>query len=368
MARVRPVARGRASDLSPAVTSYRLPITKTGCTSHPGRRNMVENWLEPAAVLEAAGRLRGVAQRTPVLTSRTLNALCGAELYLKAENFQRVGAFKFRGAYNACSRLDAAARARGVVTHSSGNHAQGLALAARLLGIPATVVMPEDAPPVKRAATAGYGATIVTCPAVEREQVSARLAAEHGYTLIHPYDNAAIIAGAGTAAYELFEEVPDLDMLFVPVGGGGLISGSALAAAALAPHCRVIGVEPAGAADAGRSWRAGVIEQLPATPSTIADGLRTRFIGERNLAVMQRYVADMTTTGEGAIRGSVRFLVERMKIVVEPSGATALAPALLGSYPVAGRRVGVLLSGGNVAAETLLACLTADPIFDATTR
>lgn len=316
--------------------------------------------LDPSVVSQAAERLRGIVQRTPVLTSRTLNALCGAELYLKCENFQRGGAFKFRGAFNACSQLDAPARARGVVTHSSGNHAQGLALAAQQLGIRATVVMPEDAPPVKRAATEGYGATIVLCPAVERERVSAQLAATYGYTLIHPYDNDQIIAGAGTAAYELIEEVGELDLLFVPVGGGGLISGSALAAAALSPRCRVVGVEPATAADANRSWREGAVYRWPTVPETIADGLRTRFVGERNLALMRRYVADMTTVEEAAIRRSLRFLLERLKIVVEPSGAVALAPALTGSYPIAGRRVGVLLSGGNVSAEMLIECLTTD--------
>ncbi len=309
--------------------------------------------LSPAAIPQAAARLAGMAHVTPVLTSRTLNAQCGAEVFLKCENFQRGGAFKFRGAYNTCAQLDAAARQRGVVTHSSGNHAQGLALAAQLLGIPAVVVMPDDSPQVKLAATAGYGARIVTCPAVQREALSRRLAEEEGYTLIHPYDDDRVIAGQGTAAYELFQAVAGLEALFVPVGGGGLISGCALAAAGAAPGCRVIGVEPEAADDANRSWRAGAVVVLPQTPNTLADGLRTRFIGERNLALMRRYVADMTTVSEAEIMAALRFAWERLKIVVEPSGATSLAAILSGRYPVAGRRVGVVISGGNVALDAL---------------
>lgn len=301
-----------------------------------------------AAVAEAVGRLAGVVNRTPVMTSRTLNARCGRQVFLKCENFQRVGAFKFRGAYNAISQLMPDQRARGVVTHSSGNHAQGVALAARLGGVPAFIVMPDDAPAVKRAATAGYGATIVSCPAAEREERSAALVREQGYTLIHPYDNEHVIAGQGTAAWELFDEVRELDLLFTPVGGGGLISGTALAAAARCPGCRVVGVEPEIAADANRSFRSGVIETLPAVPNTIADGLRTRFIGQRNLAVMRQYVADMTTVSEAAIRETLYFVWQRLKLVIEPSAAVALAPILWGTYQEAGQRVGVVLSGGNV--------------------
>lgn len=309
--------------------------------------------LSPDAIPQAAARLAGVAHVTPVLTSRTLNARYGAEVFLKCENFQRGGAFKFRGAYNACAQLGAEARRRGVVTHSSGNHAQGVALAAQWLGLPAVVVMPEDSPQVKLAATAGYGARIVTCPAVEREQVSRRLAEAEGYTLIHPYDDDRVIAGQGTAAYELFQAVAGLEALFVPVGGGGLISGCALAAAGVAAGCRVIGVEPEQADDANRSWRAGRVIVLPHPPTTIADGLRTRFIGERNLALMRRYVADMITVSEAEIMAALRFAWERLKIVVEPSGATPLAALLAGRYPPAGRRVGVLISGGNVALDML---------------
>jgi threonine dehydratase len=303
--------------------------------------------ISPTAVLTAAQRIQGIANRTPVMTSRTLNRLTGREIYLKCENFQRVGAFKFRGAYNAVSQLTEAQKAAGVVTHSSGNHAQGLALAAQLLGVKATVVMPDDSPAIKKAATAGYGAHIVTCPAIERDKVCAALIAEHGYALIHPFDNWEIIAGQGTAVLELFEEVGDLDLLFVPVGGGGLISGSALATALKSPNCRVVGVEPAAGDDANQSWRDGRITTLPAVPDTIADGLRTRAIGERNLAVMGRYVQEMTAVPETAIIETLKFLWQRMKLVVEPSAAVALAPLFTGQYTAPGQRVGVILSGGN---------------------
>lgn len=296
----------------------------------------------------AAERLYRIAHRTPVFTSRTLDALTGSHTFLKCENFQRVGAFKFRGAYNAISQLSAEQKAAGVVTHSSGNHAQGVALAATLLGVPATIVMPDDAPAVKREATAGYGARIVITPAAERERISARLAADEGLTLVHPYDDDQIIAGQGTAAWELFDEVDGLELLFVPVGGGGLISGSALAAAARRPGCRVIGVEPALADDANQSWRSGTVQRLEAAPPTIADGLRTRFVGERNLAVMRQYVYDMTTVSEEEIVATLRFVWQRLKIIIEPSSAVALAPLFSGRYPAPARRVGVILSGGNV--------------------
>jgi threonine dehydratase len=306
------------------------------------------------AVLAAAERLSGVAHRTPVLTSRTLDERLAAgqtppRVFFKCENFQRMGAFKFRGAYNAISLLSPAERAAGVITHSSGNHAQGLALAARLLGVRAVVVMPADAPPNKRAATEGYGAEVIPCDALYREEVTAELIAKHGYTLVHPFDNDSIIAGQGTAALELFDEVGPLDDLFVPVGGGGLISGSALAAQLRAPGCRVVGVEPALGADANRSWRSGEVYKLDAVPVTIADGLRTRAIGRRNLDIMRRHVADMTTADEGEILAALEFIWSRLKIVVEPSSAVALAPLLSGRYVVPpGARVGVLLSGGNV--------------------
>jgi len=299
-------------------------------------------------VPSAAERLHGIAHRTPVHTSRTLDALAGCQIFLKCENFQRVGAFKFRGAYNAISQLSPEQKAAGVVTHSSGNHAQGVALAAQLLGVPATIVMPDDAPAVKREATAGYGARIVSAPAAQREKVSAQLARDEGLTLVHPYDDDRIIAGQGTAAWELFEQVEGLELLFVPVGGGGLISGSALAAAARQPGCRVVGVEPAIADDANRSWRSGTVQVLDQPPPTIADGLRTRFVGERNLAVMRQYVYDMTTVSEEEIVAALRFVWQRLKIIIEPSSAVALAPLLSGRYQAPGRRVGVILSGGNV--------------------
>ncbi len=304
--------------------------------------------LTPSDILEAAQRLTGIVNHTPVITSRTLNERVGGEIFLKCENFQRVGAFKFRGAYNAVSQLSEAQKQAGVITHSSGNHAQGLALAAKLLGVKATIVMPEDAPVIKREATAGYGAEIVSCAPINREKVTAELVAQHGYTLIHPYDNDHIIAGQGTAAWELFNKTGPLDFLFVPVGGGGLISGSALAAADHSPGCQVVGVEPELGADANQSWRANQIVTLDHVPATIADGLRTRFIGQRNLAVMHQYVADMTSVSEEAIVETMKFIWMRLKIIVEPSSAVALAPIFTGQYPVAGKRVGVILSGGNV--------------------
>lgn len=306
------------------------------------------NPLHPNLVKAAASRLAGIVNQTPVFTSRTLNKITGYDIYLKCENFQRVGAFKFRGAYHAISQLSSDQKIAGVITHSSGNHAQGVALASQLLGVKATIVMPEDAPLNKREATAGYGAAIIPCAAIDREKVTADLIAQHGYTLVHPYDNDQIIAGAGTAAWELFDETGPLDLLFVPVGGGGLISGSALAAAGQSPGCQVVGVEPELGDDANRSWRENKIFRLDHVPNTIADGLRTRFIGERNLAVMHQYVADMTTVTEEAISETLAFLWSRMKILVEPSAAVALAPLFTGSYKPKGKRIGVILSGGNI--------------------
>lgn len=300
-------------------------------------------------VADAAERLAGVAHVTPVLTSRALDERAGGPVFLKCENFQRIGAFKFRGAYNALSRLaERTPRPKGVVTHSSGNHAQAVALAARLTGLTAVVVMPEDASAVKREATRGYGAEIVGCAPAERESTAARLIAERGYTLVHPYDDERIIAGQGTAAWELFDEVGELDRLYTPVGGGGLISGSALAASARSADCRVIGVEPEAAADAGLSFHEGRIHTLASVPNTIADGLRTRSIGERNFAVMRRYVAEMATASERQILAATRFVWERLKIVIEPSSAVALVPLLFGRAPLEGQRAGVIVSGGNV--------------------
>jgi threonine dehydratase len=315
--------------------------------------------VTPIHISETAERLNGVVNRTPIHTSRTLNELTGREIFLKCENFQRVGAFKFRGAYNAISQLDEAVRKKGVITHSSGNHAQGVALAAKLLGVKAVIVMPDDAPPIKKAATAGYGAEIITCAAIDREKVSGELANKYGYTLIHPYDNDHIIAGQGTAAFELFQDIGDIDMLFAPVGGGGLISGTALAAAEMCPSCKVIGVEPEIADDANRSWRSGNIHTLDHVPATISDGLRTRFIGKRNHTVMQKYVSDMLTIDEQSIINTMMYLWTRLKIVVEPSSATALAPIFSGKYAAPGHRVGVILSGGNVDLFSLIPALAA---------
>ena len=313
---------------------------------------MVE--IRPSDVATASIRLSSIVNRTAVVTSRSLDKLTGRRLFLKCENFQRAGAFKIRGAYNAISQLSDAEKKNGIITHSSGNHAQGVALAASLFGINSTIVMPEDAPDVKRAATEAYGAKIVPCQAIAREQIANELIQEYNLTLIHPYDNPHIIAGQGTAAWELFEEVEDLDLLFIPVGGGGLISGSALAAAAKCPSCRVIGVEPAIAADAGQSWQSGKVVSLDHVPNTIADGLRTRHVGQLNLTIMQKYVAEMLKVSEIEIMKTLVFIWQRLKIVVEPSAAVALAPIFSGRYRTAGRRVGVILSGGNVDIASLL--------------
>jgi threo-3-hydroxy-L-aspartate ammonia-lyase len=305
--------------------------------------------IAPETILAAAEQIKGIANKTPVLSSRTLDQRLGCRVYFKCENFQRVGAFKFRGAYNAISRLDESQRLAGVITHSSGNHAQGVALAAKLLGIKAVVVMPDDSPPNKRAATEAYGAEIVTCDAFHREEVTRNLIDRFGYIQIHPYDNDHIIAGQGTAALELFDEIGELDYLFVPVGGGGLISGSALAAHLRAPTCRVIGVEPESGGDATASWHSGDIVTLEAVPNTIADGLRTRSVGKRNIEIMRRLVNDMVTVPEEDILIALEFIWSRLKIVVEPSAAVALAPLLAARFPISsGERVGVLLSGGNI--------------------
>ncbi len=304
--------------------------------------------IEPSVVAEAAERLRGVVHRTPVHHSRLLDSACGAEIHLKAECFQRVGAFKFRGAYNTIAQLDKKARARGVVTHSSGNHAQGVALAARLLGVPAVVVMPEDAPAPKRAATEAYGATIVPCDAKDREAVCQEQIDRHGFTLVHPYDDPRIIAGQGTAALELLEDLPDLEMILTPVGGGGLVSGTALAAALSGKGCKVVGVEPEIADDARRSFTSGEIVTLPEVPATLADGLRTRHIGEHNLAVMRTHLHDLVTVDEDAIYRALTFVWSRLKLLIEPSAAVPVAALLTGAVKAPAGKVGLILSGGNV--------------------
>jgi threonine dehydratase/serine racemase len=308
-----------------------------------------------AAVRAAAARAAGVVRRTPVMTSRTVDGLAGRSVYLKCENLQTTGSFKYRGATNAVRKLDDATAARGVVTHSSGNHAQALALAAKVRGIPAYVVMPRTAPAVKRAAVEGYGGRVTLCePTLEaREATAAELVARTGGVLIPPFDHPDIIAGQGTAALELLEEVPDLDAIVAPVGGGGLLSGCCIAARGLSPAVRVFGAEPAGADDAARSKAAG--KRLPAgPPDTIADGLLTG-LGELTWPVVRDQVERIVTVTDDQIRAAMRLVWERVKLVVEPSGAVGLAAVLSDGFRgLAGvRTVGVVLSGGNVNLDKL---------------
>lgn len=308
-------------------------------------------------VQAAAARLKGVAKHTPVFHSRHLDALVGASVFLKAEQFQRMGAFKFRGAYNAISQLSPEERARGILSYSSGNHAQAVALVCQLFEVPAIIVMPQDAPATKRAATEGYGAQVVSIdPASEsREEKALALAAEHGYTIIPPYDHAHVIAGQGTAALELLQDLGALDMLLVPCGGGGLLSGSAIAAKALAPQCQVIGIEPALADDATRSFNTGVLHSVH-NPPTIADGTRTPSLGTLTFPLVRHYVDAMHTVSEEAIKAALRFAFYRLKLVLEPSGVLGLAALLSGAVTARGR-VGVILSGGNIDAPTLISIL-----------
>jgi threonine dehydratase len=311
-------------------------------------------------VLAAAERLRGVVHRTPVVTSRTLDARTGATAFLKCENLQRMGAFKFRGAYNRLVQLDADARARGVVAFSSGNHAQGVALAAKLLGIPATIVMPEDAPAAKVAATREYGAEVVFYDrsTMNRGSIAAEVAAQSGATLVPPYDDPAIVAGQGTVALELLRDVPDLDVLLVCTGGGGLLAGCALAAVALRPGIAIYGVEPEAGDDFRQSFVLGERVEI-AVPETIADGQRTTSPGELTFPIVKRLCAGILTVRDDDLRAAMSFAFERLKLVVEPSGAAALAALLTGAADVAGKRVGVILSGGNVDAASYAAILGA---------
>lgn len=308
-------------------------------------------------ILAAKKRLQGYANVTPVLTSRSLNRMVGADVYFKCENFQRVGAFKFRGAFNSISQLSKAQKARGVLTYSSGNHAQAVALVGRLLDIRTTIVMPDNAPAIKRAATEAYGATVIEYdPATQsREEIAQELMALNGYTLIPPYDHIDVIAGQGTAAMELFEEVGDLDMLLVPCGGGGLLSGSAISAKGMSAGCRVIGIEPELADDATRSFHTKKLHRVE-NPPTIADGTRTPSLGKITFPLVLEYVDDMKTVSEEAIIEAVRFLFYRMKLVVEPSGALGLA-ALLSRAVVTDGMVGIIITGGNIDASTMTAIL-----------
>ena len=298
-------------------------------------------------VTAAARRLEGHAHRTPVLRSRTADAELGATVFFKCENFQRMGAFKFRGAFNALSCFDARQRRAGVVAFSSGNHAQAIALAARLLGMPATIVMPHDAPAAKVAATKGYGGHVVFYDRYneDREAIGARLAEQHGMTLVPPYDHPQVIAGQGTAAKELFDEAGPLDALYVCLGGGGLLSGSALATRALSPQTKLYGVEPEAGNDGQRSLRGGVIVHID-TPQTIADGAQTQHLGQLTFEIIRRDVDDIHTASDAELVDAMRFFAERMKIVVEPTGCLGFAAAR--RHALRGQRVGVIVSGGNV--------------------
>ena len=307
-------------------------------------------------VAAAARRLEGHAHRTPVLRSRTVDETLGASVFFKCENFQRMGAFKFRGAFNALSRFDARQRQAGVVAFSSGNHAQAVALAARLLGMPASIVMPHDAPAQKVAATQGYGGKVVFYDRYteDREAIGARLAEQHGMTLVPPYDHADVIAGQGTAAKELLDEVGPLDALYVCLGGGGLLSGSALAARALSPQAKLYGVEPEAGNDGQQSFRSGAIVHI-ATPKTIADGAQTQHLGKLTFDIIRRDVDDILTASDAELIEAMRFFAERMKIVVEPTGCLGFAAARRQAQR--GQRVGVIVSGGNVDMQRFAALL-----------
>ncbi len=300
-------------------------------------------------VAAAAERIAPAAHRTPVLSSRTADDALGAEIFFKCENFQRMGAFKFRGAYNALSCFDAAQKKGGVVAFSSGNHAQAIALAARLLGMPAVIVMPHDAPASKVAATRGYGGEIVLYDrySEDREAIGRRLAEERGMTLIPPFDHPDVIAGQGTAAKELIDEVGSLDALFVCLGGGGLLSGSALAARALAPGCKVYGVEPEAGNDGQQAFRAGHIVRIE-TPKTIADGAQTQALGTITFEIIRRDVDDVFTATDAELVDCMRFFAERMKMLVEPTGCLGYAAARRMAAQLKGQRIGVIISGGNV--------------------
>ncbi|WP_193100450.1 threo-3-hydroxy-L-aspartate ammonia-lyase [Burkholderia sp. Z1] len=311
-------------------------------------------------VAAAAARLAGHAHRTPVMTSRTIDEALGAQVFFKCENLQRMGAFKFRGAFNALSRFDAEQRRHGVVAFSSGNHAQAIALSARILGIPATIVMPQDAPVAKMDATRGYGGNVVTYDRYteDREQIGRDLAAKHGLTLIPPYDHADVIAGQGTAAKELFDEVGPLDAVFAPLGGGGLLSGTALATRALSPRATLYGVEPEAGNDGQQSFRSGAIVHID-TPRTIADGAQTQHLGNLTFPILRRDVDDILTATDAELIDCMRFFATRMKIVVEPTGCLSFAAVRRMKDQLQGKRVGVVISGGNVDLENFCKLVSA---------
>ncbi|MBU9682322.1 threo-3-hydroxy-L-aspartate ammonia-lyase [Burkholderia gladioli] len=313
-----------------------------------------------ADVAAAAERIAGHAHRTPVLTSRTVDEALGAQVFFKCENFQRMGAFKFRGAFNALSRFSEAQRKHGVVTFSSGNHAQAIALSARLLGMPATIVMPHDAPAAKVAATRGYGGRVVIYDRYrdDREQIGRELAEKEGLTLIPPYDHADVIAGQGTAAAELFQEVGALDAVFAPLGGGGLLSGTALATRELSPGAELYGVEPAAGNDGQQSFAAGSIVHID-TPKTIADGAQTQHLGNLTFQIIRRDVDAILTASDAELVEGMRFFASRMKMLVEPTGCLSFAAARQRKAQLEGKRVGIIVSGGNVDLEKFCALIGA---------
>ncbi len=322
---------------SPAQTAQTAQITKTSA---------LPSYADVAA---AAVRLHGHAHRTPVMTSATADAALGAQLFFKCENFQRMGAFKFRGAYNAMAMLNPAQRQAGVICFSSGNHAQAVALSGRLLGISTVILMPQDAPPLKIEATRGYGGKVILYDRFkdDREAMMLQMAQARGLTMVPPFDHPDVIAGQGTAAKELFDEVGPLDYLLVCLGGGGLLAGSALSAHALSPGCQVYGVEPQAGNDGQQSLQTGHIVRI-ATPQTIADGAQTQSVGQLNFALMQNLVQGVLTVTDDELISSMRFYAERMKMLVEPTGALSFAAARFAGLPLAGKRVGVIVSGGNV--------------------
>lgn len=311
-------------------------------------------------VVAAAARIEGQAHHTPVLRSSTMDALLGAQVFFKCENFQRMGAFKFRGGFNALARFTPEQKKRGALAFSSGNHAQAIALSARILGMPAVILMPQDAPASKLAATRAYGAEVITFDRFteDREALSRKLAEERGMTLIPPFDHADVIAGQGTAAKELFEEVGELDHFFVCLGGGGLISGSALSARALSPHCKVYGVEPEAGNDGQQSLRSGQRVKI-AVPQTIADGAQTQQLGEITFEIIRNKVDDIFTATDAQLVEAMRFYAERMKMLVEPTGCLSLAGARSSGLALRGARVGVLISGGNVDLSRFAQLITA---------
>lgn len=310
---------------------------------------LMENLPTYADVVAAAERIKGHAHKTPVMTSRTVNEEFGAEVFFKCENLQRMGAFKFRGAFNALSKFSPEQREAGVVAFSSGNHAQAIALSAKLLGIPATILMPHDAPAAKVAATKGYGGNVVIYDRYkeDREKIGRDLAEKHGRTLIPSYDHPDVLAGQGTAAKELFEEVGQLDAFFVPLGGGGLLSGCALATRALSPTCKLYGVEPEAGNDGQRSFRTGSIVHID-TPKTIADGAQTQHLGNMTFPIILRDVLDVLTATDAQLVECMGFMASRMKLVVEPTGCLGFAAARQMKAELKGKRIGVLVSGGNV--------------------